>query len=352
MIRVGLVGFGLGGRVFHAPLISSVDGLELAAIVERTTNHAGERYPRLTTYRSLAEMLADPSLDLIVITTPSGTHFEMAQQVIEAGKHLVVDKPVATSSAEVAQLIDLAKRRNLRLIPFHNRRWDGDFLTVQQILQEGQLGRIVSMESRMDRWNPGSPRRPWKNDPGQGGGVLLDLGSHLIYVALLLFGKPLWIGADIERERDGEGADDSFTLRLRYNGLRVALGANMLSTPAGPRFLLRGTAGNFRKFGLDPQEAALSQITRIDTPEWGLEDRSQWGTLTRAEAGEIVTEPVPTAPGNYRRFYEGVRDCLLHQAPPPVPAVEAWQVARLIEWAHASSSARAEIPCDWTGEPA
>jgi predicted dehydrogenase len=351
MIRVGLIGFGLGGRVFHAPLIASVEGLRLAAIVERRTDEAAKRYPGITTYRSVEEMLADPSLDLIVVTTPSGTHFEIARQVIEAGKHVVVDKPMAPRSEEIAELMALAAQRGVHLIPFHNRRWDGDVMTVQNVLREGVLGRLVYMESRMDRWSPGATRRPWKNDAAQGGGVLLDLGTHLVYVALVLFGKPQGVSAEIDRERDGEGADDFFTVRLRYPRLRVTLASNLLSSPPGPRFLLRGTKGNFRKSGLDPQEAALSKITRIDSPAWGQDPASQWGTLTSAAEDGVGTRPVETIPGDYRRFYEGVREALMGRGEMPVPAVEAWRAARILEWAHTSSEERREIACDWTNEP-
>ena len=191
MPRVGLVGFGMAGRVFHAPLISSVDGLELAKIMERHGDSAAQRYPGMAICRSLEELLADASLDLVVVATPSGTHFDVARKVIEAGKHVVVDKPVAVASSEIAELIELARSRSVLLIPFHNRQWDGDFLTVKKLLHEHQLGRVVHVESRMDRWNPGATRRPWKDDPGQGGGVLLDLGTHLTYQTLALFGKPL-----------------------------------------------------------------------------------------------------------------------------------------------------------------
>jgi predicted dehydrogenase len=352
MIRVGVVGFGLAGRVFHAPLISSVDRLQLAAVVERSTSFAAERYPGTATYRTVEEMLADKSLDLIVVASPSATHFDVARQVIAAGKHVVVDKPVATSSTEIAQLIALAAERGVTLVPFHNRRWDGDYLTVEKLLREGAVGRLVSLESRMDRWNPGATRRAWKNDPAQGGGVLLDLGTHLVYLALALFGKPLGVSAEVERERDGEGANDAFTIRLRYDELRVTLGSNMLSAAQPPRWVLRGTEGCFRKSGVDPQEAALNKITRIDSPQWGQEPREQWGLLSVQTDGALVTQPVETIAGNYRRFYEGVRDALLGQATPPVSAVEAWRAARILEWAKQSSEDCREIVCDWSGEPA
>ena len=231
MIRVGLVGFGLGGRVFHAPLISSVEGLELAAVVERTTNHAAQRYPGITTYRTLDAMLADPTLGLIAVSTPSGTHFDLASQVLKAGKNVVVDKPVAVTSAEIAELMRLAAKKNLLLAPFHERRWDGDFLTLQKLLSEGSLGRLVHFESNHDRWRPVT-RVLWKDDPAQGGGLLLDLGTHLADQALLLFGKPEAVSAEVLSERNKALADDSYTLRLRYKDFSATLSANCLASLA------------------------------------------------------------------------------------------------------------------------
>jgi len=341
----------MGGRVFHAPLLSSVEGLELAAVVERSSDNAAQRYPGITTYRSLDDMLADSSLGLIVVTTPSGTHFEVARQILEAGKSVVVDKPTATTSSEVAELIALATARGTHLIPFHNRRWDGDFLTIQKLLHEGSVGRLVYLESVFDRWRPVPSGRAWKEDPAQGGGALLDLGPHLADQVLLLFGKPEAVSADVKRERDGEGSVDAFSLRLRYPGLSVTLASNCLSALARPRFHLRGTKGNYWKWGLDPQEAALNKVARIDSSAWGEEPAANWGTLSVGVDGGMVTRPVEPIPGDYRLYYAGVRDALLGKAPAPVTGLDAWRVARLLEWAAESSEKRREIICDWSLEP-
>jgi predicted dehydrogenase len=351
MIRVGLVGFGMAGRVFHAPLISSVEGLELAAVVERHTDQAAARYPGIVTYRSLEEMLKDASLGLFVVATPSGSHFEIARQLLEAGKNVVVDKPMAVSSGEIGQLIELAAARGVSLAVFHNRRWDSDFQTVQKLLNEESLGRLVHFESTMDRWRPTTTRVPWKDVPSLGGGVLLDLGTHLADQAMALFGKPEAVGAEIRRERDGEGSEDSFTLRLRYPGLSVILSANNLSSLARPALHLRGTKGNFWKWAPDIQEAELNKITRIDSLTWGEEPAANWGTLTVDVDGAIVTRPVESIPGDYRLFYAGMRDALLGKTPVPVPAVAAWRAVRLLEWARESSALRREIVCDWSEEP-
>jgi len=352
MIRVGLVGFGMAGRVFHGPLISSVPGLELAAVVERNTNNAAQRYPGITTYRSLDAMLADASLDLFVLATPSGTHFPVARQILEAGKNVVVDKPMSTTSAEIAQLIAVASAKSVRLIPFFNRRWDSDFQTIQKLLHEGPLGNVVYFESRFDRWRPNPPsERLWKEDPSQGGGVLLDLGTHLADQALALFGKPESLASNVLCERDWARVNDAFTLRLRYPNLTVVLGANCLSSPPRPRFHLRGTKGNYIKSGLDPQEAMLNKVARIDDPNWGHEPPADWGTLHVDVDGSMVTRPVTPIPGDYRLYYAAVRDTLLNKALAPIVPIEAWRVARLLEWATESSAQRREIKCDWSEEP-
>jgi scyllo-inositol 2-dehydrogenase (NADP+) len=352
MIRAGLIGFGLGGRVFHAPLLSSVEGMELAAVLERSTSKAAERYPNVVTYRTLDELLGDASLSLIVVTTPNGTHHELARQALSAGKSVIVDKPMAVTSAEIAELIALAREKNVLLAPFHNRRWDGDFRTVEKLLREEALGRLVALESRMDRWRPTLPTdRVWKNDPEAGGGLLLDLGTHLVDQALVLFGKPEAVSAEVVRERDGAHANDAFTVRLRYAGFTTTLGANSLSLPAGPRFHLRGTQGGFLKFGVDPQEAALGKGTRIDDANWGREPASAWGTLHVGVDGGTVSRPVEALAGDYRLYYAGVRDALEGKGPAPVEAIDAWRVARLLEWAAQSSEERREILCDWSGEP-
>ena len=352
MIRVGLVAFGMAGRVFHGPLISSVDGLELAAVVERSSDHAAARYPGIRTYRALEELLGDASIDLVVVATPSGSHFDVAKQVIAAGKHLVVDKPTAVRSSEIAELIRLSGERRLQLIPFHNRRWDGDFRTIQKLLQERVLGRLVFMQSTFDRWNPGQTRRPWKDDPGQGGGMLLDLGTHVTDQILALFGKPQAVNGEVRRERDGEGANDAFTARLDYEGLTVELGANCLSSLARPRYHLRGTHGNYWKHGVDPQEAALNQVTHIEAEDWGKEPAAAWGALAATADGGMVSRPVEPVPGDYRLYYAGVRDAVLGRAPAPVSALDAWRVARILEWVTQSSEERRTIDCDWSDEPA
>jgi predicted dehydrogenase len=339
------------GRVFHAPLISSVEGLQLAAVVERHTDQAAERYPGITTYRSLEAMIEDASLGLFVVATPTGSHFQIARQILEAGKNVVVDKPVAVASAEIAELMALAASRNVLLAPFHNLRWNNILRTLQKLLHEGSLGRLVQMEVNWDRWRPLPRPERWREQLVPGAGILLDLGTHLVDQALVLFGNPQAVCAEVGRERDGEGPDDSFTLRLRYPRLSVILRSTCLASLARPAVHLRGTKGNYWKWGLDPQEAALNKITRIGEGPWGEEPSANWGTLSVDVDGSTVTQSIKPIPGDYRLFYEGIRDCLLGKTPAPVPALAAWRVARLLELARASSEQRREIPCDWSDEP-
>jgi len=351
MIRVGLVGFGMAARVFHAPLVSSVEGLELAAVVERNSDNAAQRYPGIKTYRSLDELLADSSIKLVVVATPNATHFEVALRALEAAKSVVVDKPVAIDSGEIAQLEQLAGGIGLQFIPFHNRRWDGDFRTIQKILREKSLGRLVDFESYFDRWRPGPSSRVWKDDPEQGG-TLLDLGTHIVDQALTLFGEPDSVGAEVRRERDGEVGNDSFMLRLHYlTGFTATVGANSLSSLARPRFHLRGIKGNYWKWGLDSQEEALGKVTRIDSVEWGKEPSDRWGTLAVDTDGSMVTQPVEPVPGDYRLFYAGVRDALLGKGKPPVAGMDAWRTARVLEWALESAKTNRDIECNWNQEP-
>lgn len=351
MIRVGLIGFGLAGRVFHAPLISSTEGLELVAVVERSSDRAAALYPGIKICRSVEELLGDASIKLVVVATPNLTHHALAMAALEAAKSVVVDKPMGLNSAEITELIELAGGLGLQCIPFHNRRWDSDFLTLQKLLDEKPIGTVVHIQSSFDRWRPGPSSRQWKEDLSQGG-LLLDLGPHLVDQALQLFGYPDQVCAEERHERDVEGAPDSFEIRLHYySGLTVQLGANCLSALPRPRFHVRGTRGNYVKWGLDPQEAALSGITRIDDPNWGTEPEAVWGTLALDEGGRVDTSTVRPVPGDYRHFYAGVRDALLGQGPAPVSALDAWRTARVLEHAQKSAKEGRTIDCDWSVIP-
>ncbi len=349
-IGVGAIGFGLAARVFHAPFVSAVPGLELAAIVERRGDAAAKAYPGTKTLRSVEELLAEPGISLVVVATPNETHFGLAKQALEAGKHVVIDKPFAPTSAEAAELIELAKSQGRLVMPFHNRRWDGDFITVKKVLASGALGRLVTFESHFDRYRPILREGTWKESQSAANGLLMDLGPHLVDQALALFGLPATVTASIRTDRDNTRIEDAFDIALRYpeyegHGLLVWCRSSMLACDNAPRFLLHGTAGSFKKHGLDPQEPAIlagAKVPRVGSgDEWLGEEEGSWGTLTvapdLAEPGKLVKTQVRTELGDYRHFYANVRDAVNGETELAVPSSAGFEAVRLLELARESS---------------
>jgi predicted dehydrogenase len=350
-IGVGIVGFGLGGRVFHAPFVSAVNGLRLAAILQRKGDEAAKAYPAAQIVRSFGEMLADRTVELIVVTTPSATHFELAKQALEVGKHVVVDKPFTATSVEALELSQLARSKGLLAVPFHNRRWDGDFVTVKKLIAGEALGRLVTFESHFDRFRPAPREGRWQEAANPANGMLFDLGPHLVDQALALFGLPDSITASVRMDRDETAIEDAFDITLSYpraNGKKLLAHCrtSYLACEAAPRFLLHGTRGSFCKYGLDPQEPALvggAKVPALGSPDvWLQEPESAWGKLTVAQdpaTPEMVVESrVKTEVGDYRGFYANVRDALLGAAPLALTAEDGFRVIRLLELARQSSS--------------
>jgi predicted dehydrogenase len=332
-LRGGLVGYGFAGKTFHAPLIAAVPGLALAAVASRDPAKVAADWPGVPVERSPEALCARPDLDLVVVATPNDTHYPLARAALRAGKHVVVDKPFTVAVAEAEELAALAEARGLVLSVFHNRRWDSDFLTLRRLVDTGALGRVVSLESRFDRFRP-AVRDRWRERPGPGAGLWYDLGPHLVDQALVLFGPPDSVHADIAAQRDGAGVDDYFHVTLRYGPLRVILGASMLAAAPTPRFVAQGTAGGFVKYGLDPQEDALKAGLRPPAPGWGADPRP--GALTTWPRDTPTTAEAPALPGDYPAYYAGVRDAILGLGPNPVPPAEALAVMRIIEDAFAS----------------
>ena len=351
-IGVAVVGFGLAGRVFHAPFVSAVPGLRLEAIVQRTGDTAARAWPGARILRSIEDALDDAAVHLIVVATPNETHFKLAMRALARGKHVVVDKPIASSAAQARQMIDLAARQGVVLAPFHNRRWDGDFLTLRRLIRDGRLGRIVSLESHFDRFRPVPRAETWKEAAGEANGLLMDLGPHLLDQAMALFGPPVWVEADVRMDRADTGIDDAFDVTLGYPKMRVLCRSTMIAAEPSPRFLLHGTCGSYRKWGLDPQEPALvagASVPRLGADEvWLDEDPREWGELVvapdPARPKELDRETVPTLPGDYRGFYASVRDAILGRAPLPVTGEDGWRVLRLIELARESSVTGQRMP--------
>lgn len=328
MIRAGVIGYGLGGMAFHAPLIDAVPELELAAIVTSRAGEVGAKYSGVQVVTDAAALFADPSIRLVAISTPNDTHFPLARAALEAGKHVVIDKPFATSVADGDALVAMAEARGLVLSAFHNRRWDADFLTVRKLVDSGALGEVMLYEGRWDRFRPEVTDK-WKDAPGVGG-TLADLGPHLIDQLLVLFGMPEALSADIAIQREGARADDYFELVFHYGERRAVLSSSRLVAAARPRFSLHGTKGSFVKYGLDPQEAALKAGGSANDPDHGAEDAGQYGELRRADG---THETVTSERGDYRRFYAGVARAIADGTAPPVGAADAVAGLRLIELA-------------------
>jgi predicted dehydrogenase len=337
IIPVGLVGFGIAGRTFHAPVIRAVPGLHLTCIVQRTGDSAVEKYPDVRVVRNIDQLLADKGIRLVVIATPNDSHFELAKQCLLSGRDVVVDKPFTNTFREAQELDQLARSEGCLLSVYQNRRWDGDFLTVRKLIGSGTLGRLALFESHYDRYRLARRPSQWREAAGPGSGVLFDLGPHLVDQALLLFGMPEAIAADVRIEREDAVVDDAFDILLRYPKLTVLLRATMLALTPGPRFILNGTLGSYIKHGMDPQEDALKAGAQPGIPGWGEEDETHWGTLTLAGENGPVRRPVRTEPGDYREFYANVRDAMLFETPLAVTAQHAAQVIRLLELARVSS---------------
>ena len=343
-IGVGLIGYGAAARVFHAPFIEAVPRLKLRKVVERSGDESRRRYPHVEVVRDADELLRDDRVALVVVTTPNASHFELARRSLLAGKHVVVEKPFTNTSEEALELIELARRQGRLLTVNHNRRWDGDFLTVREILKAGLLGRLVEYESHYDRFRNYPREGAWREEEGPGSGILFDLGSHLIDQALVLFGRPRAVTADVRRQRAFAKADDNFELLLDYDGLKVTLGAGMLVREPRPRFRLHGTEGSFVKHGMDPQEEALKRGLSPSSPDWGVEPPERWGALDARVGGLRVRGRVETLAGGYQSFYQNVADASEGRAELAVKAEEALVTARVIEAALSSSEQRRTVP--------
>lgn len=357
-IRTGVVGYGLAGRVFHAPFVQSVPSLELVAIVQRTGDTAKEAYPDVQQMRSVDDLLAS-DVELVVIGTPSPTHYPLTKQALLAGKHVVCDKPVTTTLAQAEDLEATAKAQGKLLFPFQNRRWDGDFMTMRSLIADGKLGRVVTLDSRFDRYRPQPKTGAWREEE-EGGGQLFDIGPHLIDQALTLFGRPDRLYADLRRDRDDRSnVPDAFDIHLFFNGadgreILVRLGTTVLATDPGPRYRLEGVGGSYVKFGLDPQELAIigeAKVPPMGSPEpWLAEPESMAGTLTIApdptQPTKLDQTRVPTQRGDYRGFYNNVAETILGTAEQIVTARAAVRIARITELAQESSRTGSVVPID------
>ena len=344
-LRVGLVGYGYAGKTFHAPLIAGVPGLHLAAVASRDAARVQADWPDTEVLADPRALLRRADLDLIVIASPNDTHFPLARAALAAGRHVVVDKPFTLTLAEARELAALAHARRRLLSVFHNRRWDGDFLTLRETMAGGTLGRIVHLESAFDRYRP-AVRARWRESAAPGGGLWFDLGPHLLDQALLLFGWPHTMALDQATLREGGQSDDWFQARLGYPGCRIVLRASMLAASPSPRFVVHGTAGSWTKLGLDPQEDALkagARPTWPPPPGWG-QDRNV-SLITRPCGDALRTDHWPLRAGCQGDFYAAVRDALRGDGPNPVPPQQAVAVMALLELGRRSAHEGRALDC-------
>ena len=331
VIGAGLAAYGMSGQVFHAPLLHMNPGFRIVSILERNKSISEGRYPKVEIVRDFKELLGNDQVGMVVVNTPDQYHYDMVKMALLAGKHVVVEKPFVQESKKGQELIQIAKDKALILSVFHNRRWDGDFLTIREILRKGLLGRLVEYEAHFDRYRSVIQQGSWKEDPTSGTGILFNLGSHLIDQAIVLFGSPDSVTADIRTQRSNGGIDDAFTLWLGYTDVKVTLKASYLVREPGPRYMLHGTLGSYIKKGIDPQEEQLKAGVWPDGPDWGIEPESEWGHLhTELEDGPY-SGTYETIAGDYRQYYENLYAAINQTARLQVTARQANLVIKIIE---------------------
>jgi scyllo-inositol 2-dehydrogenase (NADP+) len=328
-INVGLVGYGFSGQSFHRPLLSHLEEFHIEAVLSSDEEKVLKDIEGATVVSSLDDLLQQ-DIELVVITTPNHLHYSMIKQSLLADKHVVVEKPFVTNSVEGEELLALAKERGLHLTVFHNRRWDADFLTIQELLAEDALGQVYTYEAHFDRFRPTIKDR-WKENKMEGAGVLYDLGSHLLDQALTLFGTPKWVQADVFPQRNPEKAEDYFHITLGYDILRVQLYSRSIVLDPGPRYQVHGLKGSYVKHGMDRQEDDLKAGKNPHDEEWGLEDEEYWGTLTTLSGDEVTSEVIPSEKGDYTQFYLGIYETLRGNKPLLVKPEDALHVIKIIE---------------------
>ncbi len=342
-IVTALLSYGMSGEVFHAPLIAAHGHFNLHTIVQRKSTHARKRYPDARIVNTVEKVFEDPAIELIVVNTPNDTHVDYVTRALEAGKHVIVEKPFTVTAAEADQLIALSKKKNKILTVFQNRRWDGGFLTVKKIIENKLVGKIAELEVHYDRFRNYIQPNTWKEETGKGTGILYNLGSHMLDQIINLFGFPKEIDARIGIQRPGGKVDDYYDIRLQYSDFHVIVKSSYLVREQGPQYILHGTEGSFIKYGIDPQEQALKEEKIPGTAGWGTEEKQYWGKLNTAVDGLHVEGVIETLPGDYMGFYNNVYEVIRENKPLAVKPEESREVIRLIEACYESNRIRQAI---------
>jgi predicted dehydrogenase len=337
MINAALVSFGMSGKVFHAPFIATNPNFNLVGSWERSTKSIEATYPGTKSYNSYEELLADPTIDLVVVNSPNDTHYAYTKSALLAGKHVVCEKAFTNTSAEAIELDELATKKGLKLAVYQNRRYDADFLTLQKLIQEDKIGELQDVQISFERYRTTLSPKAHKEAVTPGAGVLYDLGPHLVDQALVLSGMPLAVFADIRITRKVSLVDDYFTMILYYPGHRITLTSGMVFMHQLPGYKVYGTKGSFIKNRSDIQENELLAGKKPNTANWGEEAVADYGTLYTDHNGLITSEIIPSLPGNYSLFYEKMASAILNNAPVPTSAKEGANVIRILEAARNSA---------------
>lgn len=330
-IKTAIASFGMSGQVFHGPSLKVIDGFEVIMILERTKEQSKEMFPDARIVRTFDEILNNSEVELVIVNTPDLLHYEMAKQALNAGKHVVVEKPLTRNSSEAIELFEIAKKNNLVFSAYQNRRWDGDFLTIKKVLEQGKIGRLIEFESHYDRYRPVIVKDTWKEESDESAGVLYNLGSHMVDQAYVLFGKPISVTAHLKMVRTGSTITDYYDLRLEYQDFSALLKCSYLVKEGGPRYSIYGESGTFHKWGIDPQEELLKAGNLPVGNDWAKEPRELWGKLVYENDGLEVQGVIETVPGSYNSFYENIRDAVRNNAEIAVKPEESIEVLKILE---------------------
>jgi predicted dehydrogenase len=330
-IHTAIASFGMSGLVFHGPSLKVNPGFNVVSILERSKNNSGRMFPNAEIVRSYDHILENDDIELVIVNTPDKFHYEMARQALLRGKHIVVEKPVTLNSKQAVELVNLAREKELVFTVYQNRRWDGDFLTVQKVLKENKLGRLIEFESHYDRYRTEIAQHTWKEEADEFAGVLYNLGSHMADQVVVLFGKPMAVTAHLKIVRTGGVVNDYYDIRLEYEGFAAILKCSYLVKDPGPRYSIYGENGTFHKWGIDPQEELLKKGKLPQGEEWGSEPESEWGTILYEKNGVESKEKIETLPGNYNVFYNNVYNAIRNRSELFVKPEESVEVLEILE---------------------